>query len=122
MCRGTPDHRAGRRARDGRGAGRGSRPQSPPRALPNDCATALVACAGEVTMLEDVHDATDLVDEGLSLVRCWEQRGLTHFRGLAGDLFRFGARVYGGYQPHFLSEFVRENMDPRRSSRDYVES
>jgi len=77
---------------------------------------------GEATMLEDVHDATDLVDEGLSLVRCWEQRGLTHFRGLAGDLFRFGARVYGGYQPHFLSEFVRENMDPRRSSRDYVES
>jgi hypothetical protein len=73
-------------------------------------------------MPEDVHDATDLVDEGLSLVRYWEQRGLTHFRGLAADLFRFGARVYGGYQPHFLSEFVRENMDPRRSSRGYVES
>jgi tetratricopeptide (TPR) repeat protein len=78
--------------------------------------------SGDATMLEDVHDATDLVDEGLSLVRYWERRGLTHFRGLAADLFRFGARVYGGYQPHFLSEYVRENMDPRRSSRDYVES
>src|SRR5262249_4590070 len=65
----------------------------------------------DTTMPEDVHEATDLVDEGLSLVRHWEQRGLTHFRGLAADLFRFGARVYGGYQPHFLSEFVRENMD-----------
>ncbi|HEX7796712.1 MAG TPA: hypothetical protein VF456_20260 [Vicinamibacterales bacterium] len=77
---------------------------------------------GDATMPEDVHDATDLVDEGLMIVRHWEQRGRTHFRDLAADLFRFGGRVYGGYQPHFLSEFVRENIDPRRSSRDYVES
>ena len=73
-------------------------------------------------MSEDVHDATDLADEALSLVRHWEQRGITHFRHLASDLFRFGVRVYLRYQPHFLNEFVRENMDPRRSSRDYVES
>jgi len=77
---------------------------------------------GDATMLEDVHEATDLVDEGLGLVRHWEQRGLTQFRLLASDLFRFGARVYGRYQPHFLREFVRENIDSRHSSRDYVES
>src|SRR5262249_40525569 len=86
-------------------------------------ARRLSSCApADVTPPDDVHDGTDLVDEGLSLVRHWEQRGLTHFRGLASDLFRFGARVYGRYQPHFLVEFVRENIDPRRSSRDYVES
>lgn len=77
---------------------------------------------GDATMFEDVHEATDLVDDALSLVRHWEQRGRTHFRSLASDLFRFGARVYGRYQPHFLSEFIHENMDPRHSSRGYVES
>jgi hypothetical protein len=77
---------------------------------------------GDTMMPEDVHDATDFADEGLSIVRHWEQLGVTRFRYLASDLFRFGARVYGRYQPHFLNEFVRENIDPQRSSRDYVES
>jgi tetratricopeptide (TPR) repeat protein len=77
---------------------------------------------GDTTMPDDVHEATDLADEGLSIVRNWERVGVARFRHLASDLFRFGARVYLRYQPHFLSEFVRENMDPRRSSRDYVES
>src|SRR5262245_21020978 len=59
----------------------------------------------DTTMTEDVHEATDLADEGLSLVRHWEQLGVTRFRHLASDLFRFGARVFLRYQPHFVSEF-----------------
>ncbi len=64
-------------------------------------------------VMAEVHDATDLADEGLSLVREWERRGLDRFRNLASDLFRFGARVYAHYQPHFLDEFVSEQLDSR---------
>ena len=71
---------------------------------------------------DDVHEATDAVDEGLALVRGWEQHTVTRFRRIAYDLFRFGARVYQKYQPQFLNEFVLEQIDPARSSRDYVES
>jgi len=71
---------------------------------------------------ERIHDATDLVDEGLELVRRWEQRGDGRFRIVACDLFRFGARVYGTYQPHFLQEFVDDHLDPAKSSPSFVES
>jgi tetratricopeptide (TPR) repeat protein len=74
------------------------------------------------TALEDVHDATDLADEGLSLVREWEQRGVDRFRNLASDLFRFGARVYAYYQPRFLREFLSEQLDARQSAPSYVQS
>jgi hypothetical protein len=30
--------------------------------------------------------------------------------------------VYAWYQPHFLDEFVRDNLDPSRSSAEYVDS
>jgi tetratricopeptide (TPR) repeat protein len=73
-------------------------------------------------MPNDVHQATDSVDNGLALVRRWEHQGITRFRRVAYDLFRFGARVYARYQPQFLDEFIREQIDPRRSSVDYVES
>jgi len=81
-----------------------------------------VPAAGDETMPENVHEATDLADDGLGLARRWEQNGVARFRGIAYDLFRFGARVYARYQPQFLNEFVLENMDPARSSSDYVES
>jgi len=35
------------------------------------------------TMPDDVHEATDIVDEGLTLVRRWEQKGVARFRPLA---------------------------------------
>jgi tetratricopeptide (TPR) repeat protein len=73
-------------------------------------------------MPDDVHEATDIVDDGLALVRSWEQKGVSRFRNFAYDLFRFGARVYARYQPHFVGEFVLENLDPGRSSKEYVES
>jgi tetratricopeptide (TPR) repeat protein len=74
------------------------------------------------TMTEDVHEATDAVDEGLALIRLWEQRGVSAFRAFAFDLFRFGARVYARYQPQFLEEFISENLDARQSSPGFVES
>ena len=78
------------------------------------------AQAGDTTTLDDVHEATDAVDEGLALVRRWEQRGVAAFRGTAVDLFRFGLRVYLAYQPQFLQEFLDENLDPAASSDGYA--
>jgi hypothetical protein len=74
------------------------------------------------TVMANVHDATDLADEGLALVREWERRGVDRFRNLASDLFRFGALVYANYQPHFLHEFLSEELDPRQSAHSYVQS
>lgn len=69
-----------------------------------------------------VNEATDAVDDGLVIARHWEQRGIDRLRALAYDLVRFGTRVYATYQPHFLNEFVLENLDPARSSGHYVGS
>lgn len=68
---------------------------------------------GDETIMENGHDATDLAEEGLGLAREWERRGVGHFRDLASDLFRFGAQVYACYQPHFLHEFLSEQLDSR---------
>ena len=72
-------------------------------------------------MPDDVHQATDAVDDGLALVRFWEQNGEARFRNVACDLFRFGSRVYLMYQPQFLQEFLDENLDPAASSAAYVQ-
>jgi hypothetical protein len=72
--------------------------------------------------MANVHDATDLADEGLGLVCEWERRGVDRFRSLASDLLRFGARVYAHYQPHFLREFLNEQLDPKQSAHSYVQS
>jgi tetratricopeptide (TPR) repeat protein len=85
-------------------------------------ARRLAVQAGGETVMADVHDATDLADEVLGLVREWERRGVDRFRNLATDLFRFGARVYAYYQPHFLHEFLSEQLDPRQSADSYVQS
>ena len=85
------------------------------------CAHGLSQADGE-NMPEDVHEATDAVDDGLDLVRAWEQRGVPYFRQLAFDLFRFGARVYARYQPQFLDEFIADNTNASASSPDYVNS
>ena len=78
--------------------------------------------ASDETMPDDFHEATDIADDGLGLVRRWEQKGVVRFRAIAFDLFRFGARVYARYQPQFLNEFVLDNLDPGQSSADYVGS
>lgn len=84
------------------------------------CAHRLTQADDAAEMPEDVHEATDAVDEGLALVRSWEQRGVDVFRGVAFDLLRFGARVYARYQPQFLDEFIAENTDPALASEGYV--
>lgn len=61
-------------------------------------------------------EATDAVDAGMALARRWEKKGGGQFRPLARELFRFGARAYQVFQPHFLNEFLLENLDPGRSS------
>jgi hypothetical protein len=78
------------------------------------------AQAADTTRADDVHEATDTVDEGLALIRRWEQRGVTAFRGTAVDLFRFGLKIYLVYQPQFLQEFLDENLDPAGSSDGYA--
>jgi tetratricopeptide (TPR) repeat protein len=64
---------------------------------------------------ELVGEATDAVDEGLALSRLWEERGLPAFKPMEAELFRFGTEIYAKHQPHFLAEFVLENLDPERS-------
>jgi hypothetical protein len=86
------------------------------------CAHSLGQAVDDAEMPADVHEATDAVDDGLELVRAWEQRGVPYFRPFALDLFRFGARVYARYQPQFLDEFIADNMNAAASSADYVES
>jgi hypothetical protein len=85
------------------------------------CASRLSQAGDAAEMPEDVHEATDAVDDGLALVRSWERRGVDAFRDIALDLFRFGARVYARYQPQFLNEFIAENTDPASSSAGYVD-
>jgi len=71
---------------------------------------------------DGVHEATDAVDDGLRLVRLWEQNGIARFRPVAADLLVFGVFVYGTFQPHFVDEFVRENLDPASAPSEFLES
>ena len=85
------------------------------------CAHSLSQAIDEAGMPDDVHEATDAVDDGLALVRSWERREVDAFRAVAFELFRFGARVYARYQPQFLGEFIADNMDPALASPGYVD-
>lgn len=77
------------------------------------------ATANREIIPDSVHEATDAADDGLSLARQWEQKGVVRFRDVAHDLFTFGARVYASFQPQFLDEFVRDNLDFAQSSSEY---
>ena len=55
-------------------------------------------------------EATDAIDEGLALARDLETNGMSHLRPLALRLFRLGAQLYRVHQPHFLAEFLLENL------------
>lgn len=63
----------------------------------------------------DVSTASDLVDEALELIRHWEQKGQRAFRPLAGWFLQFGGHLLRVHQPHFLAEFLLENLDPSRA-------
>jgi hypothetical protein len=85
-------------------------------------ATALTVTPPATIALDDVHDATDLADDALAIIEEYESRGVTGFRALACDFFRFGAHVYAAHQPDFVQEFLQEHLDPARSSAAYVDS
>ncbi len=61
-------------------------------------------------------EASDTVDAGLTLARHWETQGILYFRPIAIRLFRFGTQLYRFNQPHFLAEFILENLDPEISA------
>ena len=63
-------------------------------------------------------EATDAVDEGMALARHWESRDAGRFRTQAKELFKFGCRLYPIYQPHFLTEFLLENMEQKSFGED----
>ena len=61
-------------------------------------------------------EATDALDDGMELIRHWNASGSPLSQSIANDLFRFGARAYQAYQPHFLTEFLLETLEPQISS------
>lgn len=60
---------------------------------------------------EDLMESTDVVEDGIEVIRHWQARGVHQFAHIGRDLFRFGARFYRVFQPHFFEEFLRENQD-----------
>lgn len=85
------------------------------RAIAHQLAAATTAMARENL----VAAATDAADDAMKLARGWEARGERRFRNLADELFRFGVRAYQTHQPHFLTEFLLENLDPSHSTDSF---
>jgi tetratricopeptide (TPR) repeat protein len=56
------------------------------------------------------HEATDLVDDALAVTRHWIGQGEESLRPLSLRFFRYGTQLYRFHQPHFLAEFIRENL------------
>lgn len=56
------------------------------------------------------REASDLVDDALDLVRHWTARQELSFEPLARRFFHYGAQLYRAHQPHFLAEFIQENI------------
>jgi hypothetical protein len=56
------------------------------------------------------REASDLVDDALDLVRLWTARLEFSFEPLALRFFHYGTQLYRLHQPHFLAEFIRENL------------
>jgi len=54
--------------------------------------------------------ASDAVDEALALARHWSALGPGEFDPLVPRLYLFGARLYSVHQPHFLGEFLLEQL------------
>jgi tetratricopeptide (TPR) repeat protein len=78
-------------------------------------AAAAESSHGKSIPPELVAEVTDAVDEGLALARSWTKHGDNGVRALGEDLFRFGCRIYATGQPHFLAEFLLENLDPEKA-------
>jgi hypothetical protein len=68
-----------------------------------------------VSSTELINEATDAVESGLALPLAGDGRIQEEFQQIKAELFRFGARVYQAYQPHFLTEFLLENLTSDQS-------
>lgn len=55
-------------------------------------------------------EASDAVDDAMALIRHWTARGATGFQLLAERFFFYGTQLYRIHQPHFLAEFLAENL------------
>jgi tetratricopeptide (TPR) repeat protein len=67
---------------------------------------------------ELTSEATDVIEDGMFIVRLFESRGIVMLRPLGARLFRLGAHLYGVHQPHFLGEFVLENLGAQTLAAD----
>ncbi|EDY84665.1 hypothetical protein VDG1235_4298 [Verrucomicrobiia bacterium DG1235] len=64
---------------------------------------------------QEIHDkASDLLEDGLKLVKHWESKGAQGLRPSAQHLFHLGCAFYCTQQPHFLPEFIKENLDAEK--------
>lgn len=57
------------------------------------------------------NEAIDVVEEGLTIARTWVSRDLAPLLPCTLRLFRLGAQLYRMHQPHFLAEYLLENLD-----------
>lgn len=73
-----------------------------------------------MTAADLIQEATDAVEGGLALTRNPDSFVHPELSGLQDDLFRFGARIYQKYQPHFLTEFLLEHLEPKRDPDSVV--
>lgn len=78
------------------------------RALADALGQLIVAPGGDQGTI--AAEASDVVDEALALVRRWAARGQSPFTELARRFFLYGTRLYRFHQPHFLGEFIEENL------------
>ncbi len=78
------------------------------RALADALGQLLVAPGADQDVL--AREASDLVDDALDLVRLWTARLEFSFEPLALRFFHYGTQLYRLHQPHFLAEFIQENV------------
>ncbi len=64
------------------------------------------------------EQATDEIDEALSLIHKCEAKGAKLFRPIARQFFRVGTQLYRSQQPHFLAEFITDSVGTGRPLND----
>jgi len=80
------------------------------RALGDAIGQLLVAPGADQETL--ARQAGDIADDALALIRYWSGQSNPAFHVLALRFFRYGAQLYRFHQPHFLAEFIAENLPP----------
>lgn len=94
------------------------------RALGDALGQLLVAPGADQQVI--ATEASNVVDDALGVVRHWQARNQSAFTALAVRFFRYGTQLYRFHQPHFLAEFIRENLalaaECRLIARDVVDA